>query len=115
MAAFAAVCLSGCQSSGIPSNAEWVNIRDASADRKHDNDACEREAVEAVPASVKATGGSEMQSSCNGVGYTTACSTSAGMVHVDQNTGQRVAYAHKCMREKGWRPMVNGVDVDPNK
>ncbi len=115
LAAGVMLALAGCQSGGIPSNAQWVNIKDANADHKRDGDACEREAVQAIPASVKSTGGSEMQSSCTGAGYTTACTSSAGMVHVDQNTGQRVAYAHTCMRTKGWRPMVNGVDVDPDK
>jgi len=110
-----AATLTGCQTSGIPSNAQWVNVTDTHADRKHDSDACDREAVQAVPASIKSSGGADMQSSCNGVGYTTSCTSSGGMVQVDSNSGRRAAFSRQCMRTKGWRPMVNGVEVDPDK
>jgi hypothetical protein len=115
LAVLVAATLTGCQTGGIPSNAQWVNVKNTNADRKHDNDACDRDATQAFPASVKTGGGADMQSSCTGAGYTTACTSSAATMQVDSNSERRASFSRRCMREKGWRPMVNGVDADPDK
>ena len=116
LATVVAVGLAGCQTTPvIPANAEWVNAKNPNADRQRDRNECEREAVKEFPASVSSSGGADTQGSCTGVGYTTACTSSAGMIKVDSNSGRRDVASRKCMRERGWRPMVNGVDVDPDK
>ena len=107
--------VAGCQSGGIPSNAEWVNIKTPAADRHADRVECQREAIKAYPATAKAVGGAGVQSSCTGAGYTTSCTSTGGTIVLDTDSVKRESVERKCMRARGWRPMVNGVDADPDK
>ena len=109
------VGLAGCQTGGIPSNAEWVNVKNPGVDRRADRAECHSEAIKAYPTTAKTVGGSGAQSSCTGSGYTTSCTSSGGTIVMDADSVKRESAERKCMRARGWRPMVNGVDVDPDK
>ena len=109
------VGIAGCQVGGIPSNAEWVNIKTPGADRHADRIECHGEAIKAFPATAKTVGGSGVQSSCTGAGYTTSCTSTGGTIVMDADSVKREGTERSCMRARGWRPMVNGVDADPDK